>query len=140
MKPVLVDVEPDFYGINPVLIEEKITPRTRAIIVVHLFGLPADMEPILDIAKRNNLKIIEDSCETMFASYKGRKVGSLGNIGCFSTYVAHLLITGVGGLNTTNEPAYAVKMRSLINHGRDSIYLNIDDDDNCSKQMNFPDH
>ena len=129
MQPVFVDVEPQYYAIDSEAIEEKITPRTRAIIPVHLFGHPADMDPILDIASRYGLKVIEDTCETMFAGYKGRSVGSMGDIGCFSTYVAHLIVTGVGGLNTTNDVEYAIKLRSLVNHGRDSIYLSIDDDD-----------
>lgn len=133
MMPVFVDVDADYYEINPALIEAKITPRTRAIIPVHLFGQPCDMDPIIAIAKKYNLKIIEDSCETMFARYKGRSVGNLGDIGCFSTYVAHLLTTGVGGLNTTNNGEYAIAMRSLLNHGRDSIYISIDDDNNVSE-------
>ena len=128
MMPVFVDVDPDYYEINPTLIEAKITPRTRAIMVVHLFGQPCDMDPIIALAQKYDLKIIEDSCETMFARYKGKSVGTLGDIGCFSTYVAHLLITGVGGLGITNNQEYAIKMRSLVNHGRDSIYISIDDD------------
>jgi hypothetical protein len=92
------------------------------------------MDPIIEIARKHALKIIEDSAETMFASYKGRRVGSLGDVGCFSTYVAHLLVTGVGGLNTTNDPDYAIKIRSLLNHGRDSIYISIDDDDGKTKE------
>lgn len=128
MRPVFVDVEKEYYEIDPALLEKKITPRTRAIIPVHLFGLPCDMAPILQIAKKHRLKVIEDSCETMFAKYQGKSVGSLGDIGCFSTYVAHLLTTGVGGINTTNNPDYAVKLRSLVNHGRDSIYISVDDD------------
>jgi dTDP-4-amino-4,6-dideoxygalactose transaminase len=128
MVPVLVDVEPLYYGINPDSIEQAITPKTRAIIPVHLFGQPADMDPIVEIARKHSLKIIEDSAETMFASCNGKRVGSLGDIGCFSTYVAHLIVTGVGGINTTSEPDYAVKIRSLLNHGRDSIYMSIDDD------------
>jgi dTDP-4-amino-4,6-dideoxygalactose transaminase len=72
--------------------------------------------------------IIEDSAETMFAKYKGRPVGSFGDIGCFSTYVAHYIVTGVGGLNTTSDADLAVRLRSLMNHGRDSIYISIDDD------------
>lgn len=127
-KPVFVDVDRFTYNINPDLIEEKITRRTRAIIPVHLFGLPSDMEPIINIAKKHNLKIIEDSCEAMFASYKGRKVGSFGEIGCFSTYIAHFLVTGIGGFCTTNNSRLAVMMRSLMNHGRDAIYISIDDD------------
>lgn len=133
MVPVFVDIEKDYYEIDPVLIEAKISPRTRAIIPVHLFGQACDMDPIIEIAKKYNLKIIEDSCETMFARYKGRSVGNLGDIGCFSTYVAHLLTTGVGGLSTTNNPDYAIVMRSLLNHGRDSIYITIDDDNNLSE-------
>lgn len=96
------------------------------------------MDPISRIARRHNLKVIEDSCETMFARYKDRSVGSLGDIGCFSTYIAHLITTGVGGVNTTNNPDYAVKLRSIMNHGRDNIYLSIDDDDNKSaEEMNM---
>lgn len=128
MTPVFVDVDPKTYNIDPALIEAKITPRTRAIIPVHLMGLPADMDPIIEIAKRFNIRLIEDSCETVFAGYKGRKVGSLGDIACFSTYVAHYIVTGVGGFATTNDPKLAVRLRSLMNHGRDSIYFQIDDD------------
>lgn len=134
MVPVLVDVESTYYEMDPFLIEAKITSKSRAIIPVHLFGHPAEMKPIKEIANRHKLKIIEDSCETMFASYEGQSVGSLGDIACFSTYVAHLLVTGVGGMSTTNNPEYAIYMRSLINHGRDSIYFNIDDDDNVSNE------
>jgi perosamine synthetase len=132
MHPVLVDVENNYYGLNPALLERAITPRTRAIIPVHLFGQPADMDPLVQIARRHSLTIIEDSAETMFATYKGRRVGTLGDIGCFSTYVAHLITTGIGGINVTNEPDYAVRIRSLLNHGRDSIYISIDDDNNKS--------
>lgn len=128
MKPVFVDVERDTYNIDPAKIEEKITNRTRAIIPVHLLGLPSAMGPIQELAKTYKLAIIEDSCETMFAKYKGKSVGSLGDIGCFSTYVAHFLVTGVGGLATTNDPELAVDMRSAMNHGRDNIYIGSKDD------------
>jgi len=128
MVPVFVDVDPHFYELDPTKIEEKITEKTRCVIPVHLFGSPCDMDPILDIAKINKLRVIEDSCETMFVKYKGRSVGSLGDVGCFSTYVAHILTTGVGGLNTTNDTDLAVRIRSMMNHGRDSIYISIDDD------------
>ena len=132
MTPVFVDVDPHTYNIDPSQIEEKITPRTRAIIPVHLMGLPADMVEIDQIARRHSLKVIEDSCETMFADCHGKKVGSWGEIGCFSTYIAHYITTGVGGFATTNDPELAVMLRSLMNHGRDAIYLSIDDDDACS--------
>ncbi|MFI5346125.1 MAG: DegT/DnrJ/EryC1/StrS family aminotransferase [Elusimicrobiota bacterium] len=127
MKPVFVDVDPLTYNIDPAKLEAKITKRTRAVIPVHLLGLPADMDPILAVARKRKLRVVEDSAETMFARYKGRKVGSLGDIGCFSTYVAHYIVTGVGGLATTSDPDLYVRLRSLMNHGRDSIYLSIDD-------------
>lgn len=136
LRPVFVDVEKDFYGIDFSLAAAKVTPKTRAIIPVHLFGQPCEMAPLVNLARQHQLKIIEDSCETMFANYRGQSVGSLGDVACFSFYVAHLLTTGVGGMATTNNPDYAVKLRSLVNHGRDSIYLSIDDDDTATgKQL-----
>lgn len=128
MIPVFVDADPNTYNIDPRLIEEKITTRTRCIIPAHLFGMPCDMDPIMSIARKYDLRVIEDSCETMFANYKGKKVGSFGDFSCFSTYVAHFLVTGVGGLIMTSDPDLAIMARSMCNHGRDSIYLNIDDD------------
>lgn len=128
LVPVFVDVEPDFYDIDPAEIERHITPKTRAIMPVHIGGLPCDMDPILDIARRHDLKIVEDSAETMFARYKGRLVGSFGNVGCFSTYAAHIIATGVGGVSITNDPELLVLMKSIMNHGRDSIYIRMDDD------------
>ncbi len=128
MVPKFVDVDPLTYTLDPKKLAAAIGPRTRAVIPVHLLGLPADMDPILAIARKKKLAVIEDSAETMFARYKGKKVGSLGDIGCFSTYIAHYIVTGAGGLSTTNDPDLHVRMRSLMNHGRDSIYLSIDDD------------
>ncbi|MCG3196532.1 MAG: GDP-perosamine synthase [bacterium] len=128
MKPVFVDVERDTYNLDPTKIEAAITPRTRAILPVHLFGQPASMEGIWEVARKHNLVVFEDSAETMFARYKEQSVGTLGDIGCFSTYVAHILVTGVGGFATTNDPELAILLKSGMNHGRDSIYLNIDDD------------
>lgn len=128
MRPVFVDVDPHHYDLDPEGFARAITPRTRAVIPVHLFGQPADMTAIGAIARGHGIKVIEDSCETMFAGHRGAMCGSLGDIGCFSTYVAHLIVTGVGGINTTSDPEYAVLLRSLANHGRDSIYISIDDD------------
>lgn len=128
LVPVLVDVDPNYYEINPGLIERMITNRTRAIMPVHLFGQPCHMTNIKDIADYYHLKIIEDSCECAFVSHADRKVGSWGDVGCFSFYVAHLLTTGVGGMGLTNDPELAAKMRRLVNHGRDGIYLSIDDE------------
>lgn len=129
MVPVFVDVDPQTYNINPDEIPKRISDKTRAVIPVHLFGLPCEMDPIADISKKERLGVIEDSCETMFVRYKGRHVGSFGDLACFSTYVAHLLVTGVGGLILTCDEELAILCRSYINHGRDAIYLNIDDDD-----------
>lgn len=136
LKPVFIDVDPKTYNLDPTQIEKHLTPRSRAIIPVHLFGLPCEMDPILELARKKALRVIEDSCETMFVKYKGKSVGSFGDIGCFSTYIAHLLVTGVGGLATTNSPRLSVLMRSLISHGRDKIYLSIDDDNvNSSSKL-----
>lgn len=137
MTPVFVDVDRTTYNIDPDQIERHITPRTKAVIPVHLFGLPCDMDPIRSIAAKHRLKIIEDSCETMFVRYKGKAVGSLGDISCFSTYMAHFIVTGAGGLALTDNPDYAVIMKSLMNHGRDSIYLSIDDDKNKNPEELF---
>lgn len=128
LTPVFVDVDAHDYCMDPALIEAKITRRTRAIMPVHLVGLPADMGAIMKIARRRGLRVVEDSCETVFARCGGKVVGSFGDVACFSTYVAHYIVTGVGGLATTNDPDLAVRLRSLMNHGRDSIYLNIDAD------------
>ena len=134
LTPVLVDVDPLYYGIDPILIERAITPRTRAILPVHTFGQPCQMTAIMDVARRHNLDVVEDSCECMFVKHALQKVGSFGDIGCFSTYAAHLLTTGVGGIATTNNIDYARIMRSLVNHGRDGIYISIDDDDDVNQE------
>ena len=127
LEPVFVDVDPYTYNIDPAQIEKKITARTRAIMPVHLFGLPCAMDSIMDIAARHDLRVIEDSAETMFARYKGKSVGSFGDIACFSTYVGHMLATGVGGLALTDNPEYVEVLRSFAYHGRDPMYTNIDD-------------
>lgn len=137
LKPVFVDVDPKMYHIDSKKIEEKITPRTRAIMPVHLFGISCDMKPILEIAKKHKLRIIEDSCEAVGVKYRGKMVGSLGDVACFSTYMAHLVTTGVGGFAATNDPRLAVKIRSLVNHGRDSIYIAADDDKKVTGKAKF---
>lgn len=138
LKPVLVDVDPRTYNIDPSKI--VITDKTRAIIPVHLFGQPADMTGVRNAIAGTDVKVIEDSCECMYATHNGESVGSMGEIGCFSTYVAHILTTGVGGICTTNNPKYAEVMRSLVNHGRDGIYISIDDNDieTMSRRFKFP--
>lgn len=123
LTPVLVDVDTYTYNMDARKIEAAITERTRCIIPVHLFGQPADMLAIGRIAELHNLRIIEDSCEAVLATACGKSVGAMGDIGCFSTYVAHHLVTGVGGMATTNNVDYARKMRSLVNHGIDLTEL-----------------
>jgi perosamine synthetase len=137
LKPVFADVDPRYYTLDPAKIEMRITPRTRAIMPVHLAGQPCDMEPIMEVARHYNLRMVEDSAETMFVGDKGRPVGSFGDVGCFSTYVAHMITTGVGGVCTTNDPELIVTLKSLMNHGRDSIYVRIDDDQGAHGQALF---
>lgn len=137
LKPVLADVDPYTYNIDPDEVLGNFSRYTRAIIPVHLFGQPASVQAIKDGLEENfyddrHTPIIEDSCECVLATHNKKSVGSLGDIGCFSTYVAHLLTTGVGGIATTNNRDYAMKMRSLVNHGRDGIYISTDDDDNLT--------
>jgi perosamine synthetase len=130
LKPVFVDVDPETYNIDPYKISKAITDRTRCILPVHLFGLPADMYNIMIQAKSHGLQVLEDSCETMFASQNSKSVGSFGDLACFSTYVAHLIVGGVGGIVTTSNAKLYDICRSLMNHGRSTDYITIDDDDN----------
>lgn len=134
LKPVLVDVD-DTYNIDTELIQRAITKRTRAILPVHLLGQPARMNKIMRIAKKYKLKVVEDSCEAMFVRYKGKPVGSQGDIACFSTYLAHIISTGVGGFIVTNNKEDADAMRSMIWHGRDNLYLSIDDNKNAPLEV-----
>jgi len=123
--PVFVDIDPRTYNLVPALVEEAITPRTRAIVPVHLFGQPAEMAPILDIARKHNLRVIEDAAQAIGAEEQGRRVGSLGDIGCFSFYpTKNLGAYGDGGMVTTNDPEIAEKVRILRNHGSRERYQN----------------
>lgn len=129
LTPVLVDIDPVTFTMDPALIEATITERTVAVIPVHLFGQPANMTAIMALANGHDLKVVEDSAETAFVTHRGQPVGSFGDFGCFSTYMAHLVTTGVGGLALTNDAENAMRFRSLMNHGRNPRYLTIDDDD-----------
>ena len=116
--PVFVDIEPDTFNIDPEKIEEKITPRTRAIIPVHLFGHPAAMTAVMALAERYQLRIIEDCAQAFGAEYHGRKVGALGDCGCFSFFPSkNLAGYGDGGMIVTNDEDLAKKIRMLRNHG-----------------------
>jgi len=114
--PVLVDAEPDTWNIDPEKIEEKITERTRAVIVVHTYGHPADMDKILSVAKKYHLYVVEDAAEAHGAEYKGKKIGSIGNIACFSFYANKIITTGEGGMLTTNDKKIAEVARELRSH------------------------
>jgi len=120
-RPVFVDVEEDTFNINPALIEPAITPRTRAIMPVHLYGCPCDMDAILEIARRHNLIVIEDAAQAIGAEYKGRRVGSFGT-GCFSLYATKNVMSGEGGMITTDDDALAQRCRMLRNHGMQRRY------------------
>lgn len=129
MRPVFVDVSPYTYNLDMEQIKPLLSKEVKAIIPVHLLGQPANVARLKEIIQASgfDIKIIEDSCECMFATHHGQPVGSLGDVGCFSTYNAHVLTTGVGGLSTTNNPEYAAKMRSLVNHGLQLAQLNPDE-------------
>lgn len=116
-KPVPIDSHPEYWCINPEKIENKIGKRTKAIIPVHLYGHPCDMEIIMKIAKDHNLYVIEDCAEAHGAQYKGKKVGSFGDIACFSFYGNKIITTGEGGICVTNDEELAKKMRTLRDHG-----------------------
>ena len=129
LKPVFVDVEPDTFNLDPEQILKHLSPKTRGLIPVHVLGLPANMPAILKLARRHRLKVLEDSCDAMFVGVAGKPVGSFGDLAAFSTYVAHLLPTGVGGFLTGNSKRLEQIARSYIFHGRHQSYLSIDDDD-----------
>lgn len=115
--PVLIDCRPDHWNLDPEEILKAITPATKAIIPVHLYGHPCNMEQILAIAERNNLFVIEDAAEAHGAECLGRKVGGLGHIGCFSFYGNKVITTGEGGMCVTNDPLLNERMRKLRDHG-----------------------
>ncbi len=116
--PVFVDIEPRHLNLDPNLIEAAITPRTRAIIAVHTFGRPANMQAILDIARRHELRVIEDACEAIGATYQGRHVGCFGDAAVFAFYPNKQITTGEGGLVVTGDPRLAREIRAMRNHGR----------------------
>jgi dTDP-4-amino-4,6-dideoxygalactose transaminase len=115
-RPVFVDIDPETFNIDPAQIESRITPRTRAIVPVHLFGLAANMPQILDIARRRRLRVIEDAACALGTRDHGGHVGALGDAGCFSFHPRKVITTGEGGMLVTNDPSLADRVRSLRNH------------------------
>jgi len=127
-NPIPVDVEPDTWNIDPTLIEDMITEKTKAIIVVHVYGHPVNMDPIVKICKEKSLYLIEDCAEAHGALYKGKKVGSLGDVGCFSFYANKIITTGEGGMITTNDKEIADKAQSLksLAFGKENKFMHTD--------------
>ncbi|MBI2907686.1 MAG: DegT/DnrJ/EryC1/StrS family aminotransferase [Chloroflexi bacterium] len=121
--PVFVDIDPQSYNMDPALLEGAITPKTRAVIPVHLFGQAADMDPILAIARQHDVKVVEDCAQAHGALYRGKKVGPFGDVGCFSFYPSkNLGAYGDGGMIVTNDAATAEKCRLLRNYGEKRRY------------------
>ncbi|MGH7496517.1 MAG: DegT/DnrJ/EryC1/StrS family aminotransferase [bacterium] len=122
-KAVFVDIDPGTYNINVDKIAEKITPRTKVIVPVHLYGQPADMDPILDLARRHQLIVVEDAAQAHGALYRGRRIGTFGDIACFSFYPGkNLGAYGDAGALVTNDDGLALKARMIANHGRRDKY------------------
>ncbi len=121
--PIFADIDNKSYMLDPDSVKKKITDRTKAIIPVHLSGISADMDPLLDIAADNNLYIIEDACQAHGAKYKGKKVGSIGDLGTFSFYPSKNMTTGEGGMITTNNSKLAEQCRLIRHHGEPSWYV-----------------
>ncbi|MBA7648251.1 GDP-perosamine synthase [subsurface metagenome] len=123
--PKFVDIELETLNIDPSKIEQAVTDRTRAIMAVHTMGKPCEMDTILEIAKAHNLRVIEDACEAHGATYKGRVIGTIGDMGTFSFYAAHLIVCGEGGMVVTDSDEVANVIRSVKSHGRPfgSIYF-----------------
>ena len=117
--PVFVDIDPRTYNLDAGQIEAKIGPRTRAIIAVHIQGLPSDMDEILDIAERHRLHVIEDACQAHGATYHGRQVGSFGTVGCYSLNSSKILTGGEGGLLVADDPDLIARARRLRTFGED---------------------
>jgi dTDP-4-amino-4,6-dideoxygalactose transaminase len=121
-KPVFVDVTLDTYSIDPEKVDRAITARTKAILPVHLYGHPADMNPLLELARQHHLAVIEDCAQAHGAQYRGRQVGTLGDAGCFSLYPSKVITTGEGGLITTNNDQLAERLRRIRTHGETKPY------------------
>ncbi|MBI4329426.1 MAG: DegT/DnrJ/EryC1/StrS family aminotransferase [Chloroflexi bacterium] len=119
-RPVFVDVEEGSWNMDPERVEAAITPRTRAILAVHIFGQPCRMDRLLEIARRHDLLVLEDACEAVGAEFQGRKVGTFGRAAVFAFYPNKQMTTGEGGIITTDDPGWAALLRSLRNQGREA--------------------
>ena len=126
--PVFVDVDPETFAMDPDLMAKAITPRTKAILPVHIYGHSADMDPILETAKKHNLAVVEDAAEVHGATYKGRLCGSMGVMNCFSFYANKLITTGEGGMVVTNDDALAARAKGLrdLAHSPEKRFVHTD--------------
>ncbi|MEM4245012.1 MAG: DegT/DnrJ/EryC1/StrS family aminotransferase, partial [Candidatus Nanoarchaeia archaeon] len=123
IRPVFVDIDERTFNIDPNLIESRITDRSRAIVPVHLFGQSADMDPIMDIARKNSIIVIEDAAQAIGAKYKNKPVGSIGDLACLSFYpTKNLGCYGDGGMVLTNDDSLATRIESLRRHGQACKY------------------
>lgn len=123
-KPVFVDIRPDTYNLDPSDLARRLTPRTRAIIPVHLYGLACDMDPILKFARAHNLRVIEDNAQSIGATYRGKRTGSLGDAACLSFYpTKNLGAYGDAGMVVTNSDEMAARLKTLRNHGQSAKYV-----------------
>ena len=121
---VYADIDPETYAIDPAEVQKRITPATKAIIPVHLYGHPCDMDPIRELAEAHNLRVVEDACQSHGAVYKGRKTGSLGDFACFSFFPSkNMTVMGDGGMITTKDEELARRARMLRDHGRTQKYV-----------------
>jgi perosamine synthetase len=122
-KPIFVDVNEQTFGIDPAQVEGSVTPKTKAVIGVHLFGQPFDVPGIQQVCESHNLTLIEDAAQAHGAMYNGEKTGGFGQFGCFSFYATKNMTTGEGGMVTTSDKTYNERLRLLINHGQSEKYL-----------------
>jgi perosamine synthetase len=122
-QPVFADVDEETFTLDPASAEDLITPRTRAVMGVHLFGQPFDIPAVSALCREHGLLLIEDACQAHGSTFRGRRVGSFGQLGCFSFYATKNMTTGEGGMVTTNDAGLAGRIRLLINHGQEEKYL-----------------
>lgn len=121
-KPVLVDIDPETFNIDAAKLEKAVTANTKAIIPVHLYGQPSDYDELSAVASQHGLKVIEDACQAVGAEYKGKKAGNLGDLGCFSLYATKNIMSGEGGMVTTNDEKYLAAIRRFRQHGMTGPY------------------
>ncbi len=124
-RPVFVDIDPDTFNMDVGKLEEAVTDKTKAIVPVHMYGQPVDMDPLMEIAKKHNLKVIEDACQSHGAEYRGKKVGKFGNASCFSFYPTKNMVAGEGGMIATDDQDLKTECMLLRDHGEITHYEHV---------------